>query len=104
MRYDRRDRSGCRDVDVISPTTGQKVRRSRFVEQEQFVYELDILFMDGASGEMRFRDRLQRSAIYRGSQNDPITAFFDLSESIAADVLAIVKSRTMEDLRIIFKS
>ena len=102
--YTRRDSSGFRDLDVISPTTGQKVRRSQFVEQEQFSYELDIIFMDGASGTLRFQDRLQRAAVYRGAQNDPITAFYELSESIAADVLAIVKARTREDIRVIFKS
>jgi hypothetical protein len=103
MEYDRRDSSGFRDVDVISPSTGQKVRQSQFVEQERFLYELDIIFMDGATGELLFRDRLQRSALFRGTQNDPITAFFDLSETIAPDVLAIVKSRTREDVRFVFK-
>jgi hypothetical protein len=103
MGYDRRDSSGFRDVDVISPSTGQKVRQSQFVEQERFLYELDIIFMDGATGDLLFRDRLQRSALFRGTQNDPITAFFDLSESIAPDVVAIVRPRTREDVRFVFK-
>jgi len=103
MAYDRHDSSGLRDVDVISPTTGQKVRQSQFVEQERFLYELDIIFVDGTTGELLFRDRLQRSALFRGTQNDPISAFFDLSESVAPDVLAIVAPRTREDIRYIFK-
>ena len=103
MLYDRRDSSGFQDVDVVSSTTGQKVRQSQFVEQERFLYELDIIFMDGATGELLFRDRLQRSSMFRGTQNDPITAFFDLSESIAPDVLAIVEPRMREDVRFVFK-
>ena len=103
MLYDRRDSSGFRDVDVISPTTGQKVRQSQFVEQERFKYELDIIFMDGKTGELLFRDRVQRSAVFRGTQNDPITAFYELCESIAPDVLAIVRPRTREDVRFVFK-
>ena len=103
MQYDRKDASGFRDVDIISPTTGQKVRQSRFVEQERFMYELDIIFMDGATGELLFRDGLQRSVLYRGTQNDPITAFYDLSETIAPDVLAIVRPRTREDIRFVYK-
>jgi len=102
--YDRLDYSGFRDVDVISPATGQKVRTSRFVEQERFEYHVDLIFMDGATGELRHRDRLQRDAVYQGSQNDPIAAFFELNESMSADLLAIVKSRTREELRVIFKS
>ncbi len=103
MLYDRRDASGFRDVDIVSPTTGQKIRQSRFVEQERFNYELDIIFMDGTTGELLFRDRLQRSVLFRGSQNDPITAFFELSDTIAPDVLAIVRPRTREDIRFVYK-
>jgi hypothetical protein len=103
MKYDRRDSSGFRDVDVISPSTGQKVRQSQFVEQERFSYELDIIFMDGATGALLFRDRLQRDAVFRGTQNDPITAFYELSDSIAPDVLAIVRPRTRKDIRFVFK-
>jgi hypothetical protein len=102
--YGRRDASGFVDVDRISQTTGQKVRTTEFVEQEKFSYGLDVIFMDGNSGALRFRDRLQRSAVYRGSQNDPISAFFQLSESLAPDLMAIVKSRSREDPRIVFKN
>lgn len=104
LTYERRDTSGFQTVDLTSPSTGQKVRRTQWVEQEQFVYELDIFFMDGAAGTLRFRDRLQRGATFRGQQNDPITAFFDLSETIAADVLAVVNPSVREDTRFIFKS
>ncbi len=103
MKYDRKDASGFRDVDIVSPTTGQKVRQSRFVEQERFMYEMEIIFMDGATGDLLFRDRLQRSVLFRGTQNDPITAFFELSDTIAPDVLAIVRPRTRQDVRFVYK-
>ena len=103
MGYDRQDASGFRDVDIISPTTGQKVRQSQFVEQERFDYDLDIIFMDGVTGALLFQDRLQRQVLFRGTQNDPITAFYELSDSIVADILAIVRPRTREDVRFVFK-
>jgi len=103
VQYDRRDSSGFRDVDYVSPSTGQKIRQSQFVEQEKFLYDVDIIFMDGGTGELRYRDRLSRTTVFQGSQNDPITAFFELSESLAPDVLAIVKARFREDVRYIFK-
>jgi hypothetical protein len=103
MKYDRRDSSGFQDVDVISPATGQKVRRSQFVEQERFSYELDIIFMDGMTGQLLYQDRVQRSAVFRGTQNDPISAFYELSESIAPELLAIIKPRTRQDVRFVFK-
>ena len=73
------------------------------MEQEQFTYELDLLFLDGHSGALRFRDRLARSAIFRGQANDPITAFYQLSEAVAGDVLAVVAPRTREEIRILFR-
>ncbi len=103
LTYDRRDHSGFRDVDEVSPATGQKVRRSRFVEQEQFTYVLDVFFMDGATGTLRLRDRLQRAIVFQGSQNDPITAFYEMSESLAPDLLAVVKQQTRQETRVIFK-
>jgi hypothetical protein len=103
IRFDRRDASGFQEVDEVSPITGQKIRATRFVEQEQFTYELDLLFLDGHSGALRFRDRLARSAIFRGQANDPITAFYQLSEAVAGDVLAVVAPRTREEIRILFR-
>ena len=103
VQYDREDRSGFEDVDRVNPTTGQKVRESEFVEQERFAYTVDLIFMGGATGELVYQDRMQRSSLYRGSNNDPIAAFYDLSESLTADVMAIVEPRTLADERFIFK-
>ena len=102
-RFDRRDASGFQEVEDISPITGQKIRTTRFVEQEQFTYELDILFLDGHTGALRLRDRLSRGAVFRGQANDPITAFYQLSEAVAGDVLAVVAPRTREEMRILFR-
>jgi len=104
VRYSRRDVSGFGDVDIVSETTGQKVRQTKFIEQEKFIFEVEVFFFDGATGSLRYRDRFQRSAIYRGLSNDPITAFYELSETIAGDVLAVVSPRTRDDVRVIFKS
>ena len=103
IRFDRRDASGFQEVEDVSPITGQKIRTTRFVEQEQFTYELDILFLDGHTGALRLRDRLSRGALFRGQANDPITAFYQLSEAVAGDVLAVVAPRTREELRILFR-
>jgi hypothetical protein len=102
VHYARQDASGFQDVDVISPLTGQKVRRTRFVEQERFLFEVEVLFF-GSNGELRFRDRFQRGAVYQGKGNDPVTAFYDLSGTIAGDVLSVVAPRTQVDPRWIFK-
>jgi hypothetical protein len=103
MNFDREDVSSFQDVDIVSPRTGQKIREPQFVEQEEFTYELDIFFIQGDTGELLFRDRLDRSVIFRGLSNDPIGAFYAMSDAIAADVLAVVSTRIREDTRVIFK-
>jgi len=102
-RYSRQDASGFQDVDAISPVTGQKVRQTRFVEQEQFSFEIDLLFLEGATGQLRHRDRLRRRAVFAGLGNDPITAFYDLVEGLAGDVLATVSTARREEIRAVFR-
>lgn len=102
LGFDRREVSGFRDVDIVSPTTGQKVRETRFVEEEEFSHSMQVFFMDGRTGELVFRDSVSRSAVYPGTTNDPLSAFFGLIESIVRDVLAAVSPRVREDVRLVF--
>ncbi len=102
-RFSRQDASGFQDVDTISPVTGQKVRQTRFVEQEQFTFEMDVLFLDGATGQLRYRDRLRRRAMFAGLSNDPITAFYDLVGGLAGDILATVSTARREESRVVFR-
>lgn len=104
ISYDREDTSGFEDVDMRNSVTGQRYRQGVFVEREDFEYSLDVFFMDGATGTLLFRDRMQRRVRFRGSANDPITAFYELSESIVGDVLAVVTHRVRYGTRVIFGS
>ncbi len=101
--YGREEVSGFEDVDVVNPNTGQKVRETRFVEQEEFSYVLDMLFMDGSTGSLLFRDRLRRAVRYRGLMNDPIHAFYELGESLSDDIVSVVATRMRVESRAIFK-
>jgi hypothetical protein len=103
MRYTKRDASGFEDTDVVSEATGQKVRRTSFVEKEEFAFDLDVLYFHGTDGALLFRDHLRRQAIFRGSANDPISAFYELGGSIAGDVLSVLAARTRTDPRLLFK-
>ena len=58
----------------------------------------------GESLEANSLDALKPySASYVGQANDPLTAFYDLSERIAGDVLSVVSPRSREDMRVIFR-
>jgi len=103
VTFENRDASGFKDVDVVSNSTGHKVRQTRFVEQEEFIYRVDVLFIDGNTGEIRYRDTITRKMVFQGLSNDPLGAFFGLSESLASDVLSVVSFRVREEQRVIFR-
>ena len=103
VRFSKRDASGFENIDIVSESTGQKVRQTVFVEQEEFTLELNTLYFRGADGTLLFRDRVQRHDIFRGKANDPISAFYELGNSIADDVLSVVAWRTRTDRRLLFK-
>jgi len=103
MTYTRRDASGFEDVDIVNEATGQKIKQTAFVEREEFTFDLDVLYMNGADGALLFRDKLRRQAYFRGSANDPISAFYQLGDSIAGDVLSVIAPRTRTDVRLLFK-
>lgn len=103
MRYTRRDASGFEDVDIVNEATGQKIKQTAFVEREEFTFDLDVIFMNGADGALLFRDKLRRQAFFRGSANDPISAFYQLGDSISGDVLSVIAPRTRTDVRLLFK-
>jgi len=101
--FDRRDISGFQNLDTISNVTGQKVRATQFVEQEEFEYVMTILFFDGKTGELLYRDEVRRKIKYQGLANDVLAAFFDMSEMIASDILSVVSSRRRPEQRTIFQ-
>jgi hypothetical protein len=76
---------------------------TRFVEQEEFTFELDALYFEGSSGALLFKDRMKRQAIFRGTANDPISAFYELGNGIAGDVLSVVAARSLPASRLLFK-
>jgi len=103
VQYTRRDVSGFRDVDVMDPMTGQKVRRTQFVEEEEFTYAVDVFFLDGATGALLHRNRVRRGVSFRGLMNDPIHAFYEIGESIGDEILSAVVPRTRSETRTIFR-
>jgi tetratricopeptide (TPR) repeat protein len=103
VQYTRRDVSGFKDVDIVDPMTGQKVRQTRFVEEEEFTYAVDVMFFDGATGALLNRNRVRRGVSFRGLMNDPIHAFYEIGESIGDEVMSAVVARIRSETRTIFR-
>jgi hypothetical protein len=87
------DRSGYIQVDEISPLTGQRVRRSRFVEREAFMLDMRVFFLRGSTGELLYEDHFNAEDTRNGMGYDRLAAMYDLFEQISPDILGVVSPR-----------
>jgi hypothetical protein len=84
------DRSGFVQQDEISPLTGQRVRRPRFIEREGFGLDLNLLFIRGRTGQIAYEDHFTAENTLNGHGTDRLTALFGLFEQFEDDILGIL--------------
>ena len=84
------DRSGYVQVDEISPMTGQRVRRTRFVNREAFLLDLHLFFLKGETGELLYEDHFSGEHTYDGAGFDRLSGLFDLFDEMSGDIRGIV--------------
>jgi hypothetical protein len=84
------DRSGYVSVDEISPMTGQRVRRTRFVTREAFLLDLHLFFLKGDTGELLYEDHFSGEHTYDGSGFDRLSGLFMLYDEMSGDIRGIV--------------
>ncbi len=102
VSYDAADRSGFVTMDEISPVTGQRVRRTRFVEREGFTLALSLFFLEGATGRLLYEDQFTGDNTVNGHGTDRLTALYTLFEQFEEDVLSIVVPKPRTAQRFIF--
>lgn len=100
--YTTQDRSGFVQEDIVSPLTGQKVRRTRFAEREDYQLELNLWFFKGANGALLYEDSFRGSQLYEGKNTDALQAFFNLFDGLEEDILGVLVPRKRRDPRKIF--
>jgi hypothetical protein len=96
------DRSAFVQEDVISPVTGQKVRRTRFAEREEYGLEANIWFFKGANGAFLYEDTFRNKQVYEGKSNDALQIFFNLADRLTPDLLGVVAQQKRQESRYIF--
>ena len=100
--YESADRSGFVTQDEISPVTGQRVRRTHYVEREGFTLGLSLFFLDGATGRLLFEDQFTGENTLLGHGTDHLSVLYTLFEQFEDDVLAIVVPKPKTAQRFIF--
>ena len=102
VSFESADRSGYVTADEISPVTGQRVRRTRFVDREGFTLTLNLFFMDGATGRLLYEDQFTAENTLPGHGTDRLTALYTLFEQFEDDIVGIVVSKPRPAQRFIF--
>lgn len=100
--YRTADRSGYEQVDAISPVTGQRVRRTVFVQREGFILDLRLFFMRGSTGELLYEDHFNAEVTRNGLGYDRLAAMLELYEEMADDIMGIVSPQPRQVQRTIF--
>jgi hypothetical protein len=96
------DRSGFVQVDEISPVTGQRVRRSRFVDREAFTLDMNLFFLRGSTGTLLYEDQFSADETYIGLMNDELSGVHTLFERLEDDIVGIIVPRPRTVQRILF--
>ncbi len=102
VSFDISDRSGYVQVDEISPVTGQRVRRTRFVDREGFELGLNLFLIRGSTGKILYEDRFIGANTLAGGHNDRLTVLYTLFEQFEDDVLGILVPRGKSVQRVLF--
>jgi len=84
------DRSGFVQSDEISPLTGQRVRRTRFVDREGILLDLNMFFIRGSTGRLEYEDHMTGEDTIIGQGTDHLTTLFYMFEQFEDDILGIM--------------
>jgi hypothetical protein len=96
------DRSGFVQVDEISPLTGQRVRRTKFVDREGFDLDLNLFFIRGSTGLILYEDHFTATKTEVGRGSDRLTVMYGLFEQFEDDVVGILAPRVKTVQRLLF--
>src|SRR5262245_12723084 len=84
------DQSGFVQEDVIAELTGQRMRRSRWVERESFRLDLGLLFFRASSGELMYEGHFIEEMVFDGKMNDDLPVLHQVFDRVGDAIPGIV--------------
>ena len=102
LDFSSRDQSGFVQEDYISELTGQRVRRTRWVERESFRMELGLYLFRGSSGDLIYEDHFTEELALDGKGADALSVLHQLVERVSEGILTIMTPRTRVETRHLF--
>ena len=102
LDFTSRDQSGFVQEDFISELTGQRVRRTRWIERESFKMDLGLYLFRGSSGDLLYEDHFTEEMALDGKGADGLSVLHQLVERVGEGVLTILTPRTRIETRHLF--
>jgi hypothetical protein len=102
VEFERTDKSGFVQEDIISPYTGQRLRRTRYAEREGFNLATRLYYFKGETGELLYEQRLTEEATFEGRGNDGLSALHQLTSRSSPEVLGVLMPRQKTETRYLF--
>ena len=102
LEFERSDQSGFVQEDIISPYTGQRLRRTRYAEREGFEMSTRLYYFKGETGELLYEQRLSEEATFDGRGHDGLTALHQLTERSIPEMLGVLMPRQKTETRYLF--
>lgn len=101
IEFDVTDRSGFVEETGVSPTTGQRVRTTRFRERQGYRLGLNLAFIHGLSGNVLYENRFTEEITIDGKSSDHLSILFHMFERIRPEVLAVVAPQKKTEERVL---
>ena len=102
VSFDVSDRSGFVTRDVISPVTGQRIRRTVYVDREGLTLWLNLFFIRGSTGALLYEDHFMGDDTVPLGGMDELTGLFSLFEQFEDDIMGILVTRARTVQRYLF--
>ena len=99
--FDVFDRSGFVEETTISPTTGQRVRATRFRERESYSLGLNLFFVRGVTGTPMYENLFSEELLLEGTTSDHLSILYNMFDRIRPEVLSIVAPQSRREQRIL---
>ncbi len=91
-------RSGFQTEEVISPT-GVPVKVQRFKEGKFVVLQMDLYYLDGATGKSVYKDSFREELTYDNPDQPALYAYYDLMDRVMPRFLGAVIPQKYQETR-----
>jgi hypothetical protein len=93
------DRSGFIQEEYISPLSGRRSIRTRFVERSGYILKADFIFLRGTDGQLLYDTSLQHEETVDEEVAEPMSLFFTLAARMRERFLAVLLPQVRTETR-----